>query len=166
MCVCISVHTLLKVAWSGGRNEQIYYHKSYHRLNYFLLIFFHLHTFYIMLDLRVLCWVLGIRNVTGTSLVVQWIRICLPMKETCVQSLVQEDYTCHGATRPMCHNYWAQALEPENCNYRACMARACALQQEKPLQWEACTPPTKSRPCSPQLKKAHTQQWRPSTTKN
>ena len=39
------------------------------------------------------------------SLVAQWLRIRLPMQETQVQALVQEDPTCHGATKPMRHNY-------------------------------------------------------------
>ena len=50
-----------------------------------------------------------------TSLVVQWLRICLPMQGTRVQSLVQEDPTCHRTTKPVCHNYWAcmpQLLKP------------------------------------------------------
>ena len=34
-----------------------------------------------------------------TFLVVQWIRIHLPMQETQVQSLVWEDSTCHRATK-------------------------------------------------------------------
>ena len=42
---------------------------------------------------------------TGTSLVAQWIRICLPMQGTWVQSLVWEDPTCRRATKPMRHNY-------------------------------------------------------------
>ena len=41
----------------------------------------------------------------GASLVVQWLRICLPMQETWVRALVQEDPTCRGATKPMRHNY-------------------------------------------------------------
>ena len=41
----------------------------------------------------------------GTSLVVQWLRICLPMQGTRVRALVQEDPTCRGATKPMHHNY-------------------------------------------------------------
>ena len=41
----------------------------------------------------------------GTSLVAQWLRICLPMQETQVQALVREDPTCHGATKPVYHNY-------------------------------------------------------------
>ena len=40
-----------------------------------------------------------------TSLVAQWLRIHLPMQGTRVQSLVQEDPTCHGATKPVHHNY-------------------------------------------------------------
>ena len=36
-----------------------------------------------------------------------------------VQALVQEDLTCRGATKPMCHNYWAYALEPVSHNYWA-----------------------------------------------
>ena len=42
---------------------------------------------------------------TGTSLVVQWLRIHLSMLGTRVRALVQEDPTCRGATRPVCHNY-------------------------------------------------------------
>ncbi|XP_059757374.1 brain and acute leukemia cytoplasmic protein isoform X2 [Balaenoptera ricei] len=41
----------------------------------------------------------------GTSLVAQWLRIRLPMQWTRVQSLVQEDPTCRGATKPVRHNY-------------------------------------------------------------
>ena len=41
----------------------------------------------------------------GTSLVVQWLRVCLPMQGTQVRSLVQEDPTCRGATKPVRHNY-------------------------------------------------------------
>ena len=37
----------------------------------------------------------------GTSLVVQWLRIRLPMQGTQVQALVREDPTCHGATKPV-----------------------------------------------------------------
>ena len=69
------------------------------------------------------------------------------MQETQVQSLMWEDSTCLGATKPVCHNhracvlyelgspnYWAhvpQRLKPE-CSI------ACAV-QKKPLQWEAGT---------------------------
>ena len=40
-----------------------------------------------------------------TSLVVQWLRICLPMQGTKVQSLVWEDPTCPGTTKPVSHSY-------------------------------------------------------------
>ena len=42
---------------------------------------------------------------TGASLVVQWLRICLPMQGTQVRALVWEDPTCRGTTGPMSHNY-------------------------------------------------------------
>ena len=51
----------------------------------------------------------------GTSLVVQWLRIRLPMQGTRVQDLVREDPTCCRATKPGHHNYWAhvpQLLKP------------------------------------------------------
>ena len=35
---------------------------------------------------------------------------------TQVQSLVLEDPTCQGAIEPVCHNYWASALEFTSCN--------------------------------------------------
>ena len=41
----------------------------------------------------------------GTSLVAQRLRIRLPMQGTRVRSLVREDPTCRGATKPVCHNY-------------------------------------------------------------
>ena len=43
--------------------------------------------------------------------------------------------------------------------------RACALQEEKPLEWEAHTPQQESRPRSLQLEKSCTQQQRPSAVK-
>ena len=36
---------------------------------------------------------------------IQWIRICVPVQRTQVQSLVWEDPICHGATKPVYHNY-------------------------------------------------------------
>ena len=52
-------------------------------------------------------------------LVAQWLSICLPMQGTRVRALVWEDPTCRGATKPVCHNYWACALEPTSHNYWA-----------------------------------------------
>ena len=87
-----------------------------------------------------------------TSLVVQWLRICLPMRGTRVWSLVWEDPTCCSATKPVCHSYWCPcALEPVH---------------EKPVPWEARAPQLESSPLSPQLEKARVQPWRPRAAKN
>ena len=48
----------------------------------------------------------GSENETGASLVAQ----CY------VQSLVWEDPTCHGATKPLHHDYRACALQQGNCS--------------------------------------------------
>ena len=84
------------------------------------------------------------------------------MQETQVRSLVWEDSTCHHAAKPACHNYWACALEPENCNYwiivpqllKSVYPRVHALQQEKTLQCEAQGLQLQSRPRSLQLGKS------------
>ena len=50
-----------------------------------------------------------------TSLVVQWLRIYLALQGTLVQTLVWEHPTCHGATKPVRHNYGvliSQLLKP------------------------------------------------------
>ena len=51
--------------------------------------------------------------------VAQWLRIRLPMQGIWVRSLVREDPTWLGATKPVCHNYWACTLEPTSHNYWA-----------------------------------------------
>ena len=79
-------------------------------------------------------------------LVVQWLRICLTVEGTRVWSLVQEDSTFHGTTKP--------------CATARHMPRARAPWQEKPLQWETLAPQLERSPCSLQLQKAHAQQWR------
>ena len=45
------------------------------------------------------------KPLTLASPVAQWLRIHLPMQGTWVRALVQEDPTCRGATKPVCHNY-------------------------------------------------------------
>ena len=52
------------------------------------------------------------------------------MQGTQVQSLVQEDSTCCGATKPV-HNYWAH-IESTSHNNWTLSTRACAPQEEKP----------------------------------
>ena len=82
----------------------------------------------------------------GTSLVAQWLRIHLPMQGTRVWYLVREDPICHGATKPMHHNYWgpctetteARAHVPQLLSLSAATTdahtpRARALQLEKPM---------------------------------
>ena len=51
------------------------------------------------------CWICEENLGAGTSLVAQWLTIRVPVQGTRVQSLVQEDPTCHGATNPVHHNY-------------------------------------------------------------
>ena len=60
-------------------------------------------------------------NSYRASPVVQWLGVRLPVQGTRVRSLVQEDPTCHGATKFVCHNCWACALEPVSHNYWARM---------------------------------------------
>ena len=68
-------------------------------------------------------------KVGGTSLVVQWLRICLPLQRTWIWSLARElrshtpclKIPCHArATRPTCCNYRAYVLQlrPIPCNRR------------------------------------------------
>ena len=109
----------------------------------------------------------------GASLAVQWLGVCLPVQGARVRALVQEDPAWHGAAGPVRHNYWACALEPVSHNYWArapqllsLLSRArephllslhattteahapgaCALQQERPPQWEACAPQQRVAP--------------------
>ena len=49
--------------------------------------------------------------VSGGSLVVQQLRIHLPVQGTWVRSLVQEDPTCCRATKPVCHSYWSHTSQ-------------------------------------------------------
>ena len=68
------------------------------------------------------------------------------MQGTRVQAVVWEDPTCHGATKPVRHNYWACTLEPASHNTEARAPRARAPQQEKPRQWEARAPQRRVAP--------------------
>ena len=92
-----------------------------------------------------------------TSLVVQWLRICLPMRGTRVQSLDREGPTCRGATKPQQLSLCSRAREPQLLSPRATTTEAHAMRSP-------CTT-TKSSPRSPQLEKACTQQRRPNAAK-
>ena len=93
-------------------------------------------------------WNKILTSISWTFLVVQWLRIRLPMHGTWVQALVWEDPTCHGATKPVCHNYWACTLEPTSHNYwthvpqllKPVRLEPVLRNKEKPSQWEACAP--------------------------
>ena len=65
------------------------------------------------------CGLSPLRTKGGTSLGMQGLRIRLPMQGTQVRALVWEDPTCHRATKPVRHNFWACALEPVSHNYWA-----------------------------------------------
>ena len=76
---------------------------------------------------------------------------------------VQENPTNRGATKPLQHNYWACAPEPESCNYWAHVPqlpkhrqpRARAPQQEKPSS-EKSTRQQRTAPQVLQLEKTRT----------
>ena len=58
--------------------------------------------------MMILEWLYGFKDQefnSGASLVVQWLRIRLPMQGTWVRALVREDPTCRGATKPVSHDY-------------------------------------------------------------
>ena len=100
-----------------------------------------------------------------TSLVAQWLRICLPMQGTWVRSLAREDHTCHGATKPMCYKYWACALEAASHNYWSPHAYSPCSATREATALRSPSTARKSSPRSPQLEKACAQQRRPNSTK-
>ena len=73
-------------------------------------------------------------------------RICQPMQETQVPPLIQEDPACCGAARSVHHNYWACSRPWEPQLRKPKSPQACALQQEKPPQWEVWAPQLESSP--------------------
>ena len=79
-----------------------------------------------------------------------------------VQSLVQEESTCPGTTKTGASNYWAH--EPQL--KLICVLRACAPQQEKPPQWEACALQQRIAFTHCNQRPPACRNWRPSTAKN
>ena len=89
----------------------------------------------------------------GASMVAQWCSLLVNAGDT-VRSLILEDPVGHRSTEAVHHNCWACAPEPGRGSYWAHVlqrlkpsyGRAHALQQERPLQWEPCTPQLESSP--------------------
>ena len=75
------------------------------------------------------------------------------MQETWVQSLMEDNPSCLGATKFKGHNYWNYALKPRGCNYWS-LRDQDVPQQEKPLQWEARSPQLEYSPHSQQLEES------------
>ena len=92
----------------------------------------------------------------GVSLVAEGWRIRLPMQETWVWSLICEDSTCCGATKPVRHNHWACAPELGAATTEPTCYSQCSATREAT---EMRSPRTMSRE---KLK----QQQRPSTAKS
>ena len=101
-----------------------------------------------------------------TSLVAQWLRICLPMQGTRVRGLVREDphmlwsNYVHApqllSLRSRAHE--SQLLSPCSTTTEAHVPRAHTPQQEMPTAMRSPRTATKSSPQSPQLEKARAQQ--------
>ena len=92
-------------------------------------------------------------HIFRASLVVQWLRICLPMQGTQIRSLVRKVSTRHGVTKSV------PQLLGQCCG-------AHVPQQAMPPEWEAPVLHLETSPWSPQLEKVCAEQGRPSTTKN
>ena len=109
-----------------------------------LLLYFKMYSLFMVLFLEIiwkthetLCWdriyylkkqYFRSRNkLPRASLVAQWLRIHLPRQGTRVRALVWEDPTCRGATKPVCHSYWAhmpQLLKPARLELVLCNKRS------------------------------------------
>ena len=65
-----------------------------------------------------------------------------------------EDSTCWGATKPVCHNFWACAREPGSCSCCwSCHAQSlCSATRKATAMRSPCTA-AESSPCSLQLEK-------------
>ena len=73
------------------------------------------------------------------SLVAQWWRICQPMQETWVWSLVWEDPTCLGVAKPMHHSCWPVLRAPEPQLLKPANLQLCLTAREAPAVGSLCT---------------------------
>ena len=70
----------------------------------------------------------------------QRLRICLPTQGTQARALGPEDFTCHGAAKPVSHNYLASELQLLSLRaWSLCSAR-------RSLRNEKAVPPTGGAP--------------------
>ena len=91
------------------------------------------------------------------------------MQGTRVWALVWEDPTCHGATKPVCLNYWVCALEPASHNYwspRATTTEAREPQLLKPARLDPMLHNKRRPRLAATRNKARAQQRRPNAAKN
>ena len=94
-----------------------------------------------------------------TSLVVQWLRICLLVQGTWIWSLVWKDAACLRTTTPTCYN------SPRTATAVNHVPRAYALQREESPQWEAQALQGRVDPTHRTVRKPHAKQPRASTAK-
>ena len=91
-----------------------------------------------------------LKRIHRKSLVVPWLRGCLPLQEMRVRFLVQEDSTHCGATK---------VVRQSSCSQ---LPEVCARQPAEPLQGEACGP--REEPLLPAARESHAEQRRPRAT--
>ena len=105
-------------------------------------------------------------SLVETSLVIQWIRILLPMQGAQVQSLVQEDSTCQAKPKALV----LQLLSPHSRAHKLQLLKSVCLEAvlttREALQWEAGAPQQRAALACCHLEKSRTQQQRLSATKN
>ena len=85
------------------------------------------------------------------------------MQETQVQSLVREDPTCWEATKPMCHNYWASALEAQESQlaWSPCTLESLCYTIKKAIAMRSLCTVAREQPPLAAMREKPTQQWRP-----
>ena len=83
---------------------------------------------------------------------------------------VEQLSLCTTTTEPERHNYWSPCTTTTEAHapqlLKPAYPRAFALQKREATTMRSLRTSTKCNPCSSQLEKACTQQWRPNTAKN
>ena len=89
------------------------------------------------------CSLFILRKNMWTSLVIQWLRTCLPKQGTWIWSLVQEDFTCSGATKPMNPQLLSLSSRPHELQLPSPW-RPCSTVKEATAMRSPCTPSRES----------------------